>query len=36
MPGARHARLVMTMVAVIIIFGMLAGMMPTTGTVTPN
>jgi archaellum component FlaG (FlaF/FlaG flagellin family) len=36
MPGARHARLIMTIVAVVVIAGMLAAMMASATTITPR
>jgi hypothetical protein len=36
MPGARHARLNMTIVAVVVIAGMLAAMMASATTITPR
>jgi hypothetical protein len=36
MPGAKSARLVMTIVAIVVIAGMLAAMMATAATVSPN
>jgi hypothetical protein len=36
MPGARSARLVMTIVAIVVIAGMLAAMMASATMVVPN
>ena len=36
MPGARHARLVMTIVAIVVIAGMLAAMMASAVTISPR
>jgi hypothetical protein len=36
MPGARSARLVMTIVAIVVIAGMLVAMMATAGSVVPT
>ncbi len=36
MPGARNARLVMTIVAIVVIAGMLAAMMASAAIVAPN